>query len=75
MLVDFYLMDTSAGANGFDITYNAWDHDAATPVPGPTIYVVPEVWPVGTDILYSPVLNIPPAYVPFNPAVAGGCSN
>jgi hypothetical protein len=69
---DFDLADLNA--SGFDITNNAWDHDATTlPITGPTTTSYPSFCPGGADICYN--VASPPNFSPPSPAVPGGCSN
>ncbi len=74
IILDFYLADPTA--SGFDLTSNAWDHDAATLITGPTITADPTGFaggcPPGVDICYYNVIS-QPTYSPFNAAVPGGC--
>ncbi len=68
---DLYVSSSGASINA---TNNKWDHDAGTPIPGPTVvnvYLSPCV--AGTDICYSDPPDLEPTYSPFNTAVAGGC--
>lgn len=62
---------SGSGTISFDATLNSWDHDATTTPtgtpPGPTTGVA--ACPAGTDICSGTL----PLYIPFNPAVPGGC--
>lgn len=63
---------SGSGTISFDATLNSWDHDATTTPtgtpPGPTTGGVAGC-PAGTDICSGTL----PLYIPFNPAVPGGC--
>jgi hypothetical protein len=57
----------AAGTIALNATLNSWDHDSNTVPTGPTVGIAG--CPAGTDICGGGTLT----YIPFNPAVPGGC--
>jgi len=67
--------DERTAGTPVDVTGNTWDHDTGTAPSGPTIDPTGQctVLTTGVDICYDNALTVAPTYIPFNPAVTGGC--